>query len=168
MPMLSNDLRNNPGLEEIRQSMQSALAANDSEKFSEALTQLVTHMQGETLRQFEELREEQDAAVLQSRGVRQLTAQERDFYQKAADAMRSKNPEQALANLDAVMPETVVESVFEELEASHPLLGKIDFMPTGGAIKMIMNVNGYQKAEWGELCEEITKEMNAEIGRAHV
>ncbi len=161
MPMLSNDLRNNPGLEEIRQSMQSALAANDSEKFSEAMTQLVTHMQGETLRQFEELREEQDAAVLQSRGVRQLTAQERDFYQKAADAMRSKNPEQALANLDAVMPETVVESVFEELEASHPLLGKIDFMPTGGAIKMIMNVNGYQKAEWGELCEEITKEMNA-------
>ena len=117
MPMLSNDLRNNPGLEEIRQSMQSALAANDSEKFSEAMTQLVTHMQGETLRQFEELREEQDAAVLQSRGVRQLTAQERDFYQKAADAMRSKNPEQALANLDAVMSSIVWGDLGDEATA---------------------------------------------------
>lgn len=165
MPMLSNDLQKNPTLDEIRQSMQAALAANDSEKFSNAMTQLMSHMQQETMQKFDELREEQDTAVLQSRGIRQLTSAEKTYYQKLTAAMRSSDPTQALANLDVVMPKTVIESVFEDLEASHPLLGKIDFMQTSAAIKMIVNVNGYQKAEWGELCDEITKEMNSGFKR---
>ena len=44
-----------------------------------------------------------------ARGVRQLTTQERDYYQKVIAAMQSQDPKQALANVDVVMPETVIE-----------------------------------------------------------
>lgn len=32
-------------------------------------------------------------------------------------------------------------------------------MPVSGITEMTMNTNGYQRATWGELCEEIKKEL---------
>ena len=75
--------------------------------------------------------------------------------------MREKDPRQAINNLDAVMPETVIDAVFDELQTSHPLLSHIQFMNTRGAIRMMMNTNGYQTAAWGQLCDEIVAELTA-------
>ena len=36
------------------------------------------------------------------------------FYESLISAMRSGDPKQALNNLDVTMPETIIESVFEE------------------------------------------------------
>lgn len=59
------------------------------------------------------------------------------------------------------MPYTVIDRVFEELRTNHPLLSKIQFESVAGLTKMIMNTNGYQKAAWGRLCEEIVKELTS-------
>lgn len=105
------------------------------------------------------MKQELDSSILAARGVRQLTTQERDYYQKLAEAMKASEPKQALANLDVVMPETILDAVFDELQTSHPLLSRISFTPTGGAIKMLMNTNGYQEAAWGKLCDDVVKEL---------
>lgn len=157
--MKSNDLRYGNGMDSIREAMQKALRDNDSEGVSNAFCQMMDLVRDDILQDYEELRDEKDALVLRSRGIRQLTSKETEYYQKLAEAMRARNPAQALANLDVVMPETVIDSVLQDLETNHPLLSKIDFMSTGGAIRMIMNTNGYQRAQWGELCDEIVKEL---------
>lgn len=151
--------------EEIRVQMQQALNSNDNEAFATAFDQMLQCI-GEDVRaeydqSLEELREEMDQRILTARGVHQLTSKENAYYQKVIDAMKSRDPKQALANLDVVMPETVIDSVFEDLSTNHPLLSKINFVPSGGAIHMMVNTNGYQEAVWGALCDDIVKELTS-------
>ena len=158
--MRSNDLINSKKTE-IQAAMQKALQNNDAEGAAAAFDQMLEYVADTVRQDYEDLRNEQDSRALTARGVRQLTSEETKYYQALGEAMRAKNPRQALANLDVVMPETVIDSVFEDLETNHPLLSRIDFMPSGGAVRMIMNTNGYQEAAWGELCDEVVKELTS-------
>lgn len=160
--MKSNDIKSRA---EIREEMQQAIRANDTDRFYAAFDQMLESIESGLRQEYEEqaqeLRQSFDGQVLAARGVRQLTTKELEYYQKLGEAMRDKNPKQALANLDVVMPETVIDSVFEDLRTNHPLLSLIAFNPTNGAIRMIMNTNGYQEAVWGNLCDEIVKELTS-------
>ena len=158
--MKSNDIMNRDA---IRANMQAAIQSNDTEAFYQSFDQMLTCIE-ESIKadyqgQLADMQADADARTLTARGVRQLTTKEKEYYQKLADAMRAKDPKQAIANLDVVMPETVVDAVFDELQTAHPLLSRISFTPTGGAIKLLMNTNGYQEAAWGPLCDEIVKEL---------
>ena len=160
--MKHNDIRSR---EELRAALQQAVRENNTEAFSDSFNEMMQRVEldirEEYTEQMNQMRQEFDTNVLASRGVRQLTTEERNYYQKLGEAMRAKNPKQALENLDVVMPETVIDSVFEDLRTNHPLLSQIDFIPTNGAIELLMNTNGYQEATWGELCDEIVKELTS-------
>ena len=90
-----------------------------------------------------------------------MTSEEKKYYQKLGDAMRSTNPKQALMDADLVMPKTIMNAVFDELQTSHPLLSAIQFTDTTGITEMIMSENGEQMAQWGKLCDDIVKELLA-------
>lgn len=160
--MRNNDIQTR---EELRAQLQQAIRDDNSEAFSTAFSQLITCI-GDEIRadyeqQLNDLRQEVDTTILANRGVRQLTTAENKYYQKIIEAMKSRDPKQALTGTDVAMPETVIDSVFEDLRTNHPLLSAIDFIPTNGAISMIMNTNGYQEAAWGALCDDIVKELTA-------
>lgn len=162
--MKSNDIRNK-GREEARSALQLALRQNDPEAFSQAFDQLLESINSDFEQVFNErldkMEQERDSAILATRGVRQLTSKEKEYFQKLGEAMAAKNPKQALENLGLIMPSTTYESVFDELETRHPLLSRIDFVNTGASVKFIMDTNGMQRAQWGELCDEIVKEITA-------
>lgn len=147
-------------LEDIRENLRKAIQANDPEQTSEAFSDLFKHFAETTRQEYEELRQEKDAQVLAARGVRQLTAKERKYYQKLGEAMNSADS-QAINNLDLAMPETVFDDIFKNLVTEHPILGVIHFMNTRGAIRMLMNTNGYQRAAWGKLCAHIIQELSS-------
>ena len=151
--------------EELRAKIQQAVKDGDTQAFTDAFNQMVEVIGDDVLQQansrLDEMRQASDAQVLAVRGVRQLTSKERDYYQRLSEAMRAKDPRQAVNNLDLVMPETVVDAVFDELQTSHPLLSHIQFMNTRGAIRMMMNTNGYQTAAWGPLCSEVVQELTS-------
>lgn len=155
-----------------RAAFQQAVNAGDEKAFAEAFEQICAlaaedvrqeyTQQIEGLRQtIEELEQSFDAQVLMNRGVRQLTTEEREFYQAFGKAAAAPNPRQALANLDKVMPKTVVDNVFRDLTTRHPLLSKINFVNAGYVTEYMVNENGYQEAVWGELCDEIVKELTS-------
>lgn len=151
--------------DDIRAKLQQAIKDNDAEAFSSSFDQMLECIQNDIQQRaddrIDQMKRETDTTVLASRGVRQLTTKEKEFYQKVADAMKAKDPKQALNNLDVAMPETVIDAVFDELQTSHPLLSRIQFMNTRGAIRMMMNTNGYQEAAWGQLCDEIVQELTS-------
>lgn len=151
--------------DDIRAKLQQAIKDNDTEAFSASFDQMLECIQNDIQQRaddrIDQMKRETDTTVLASRGVRQLTTKEKEFYQKVADAMKAKDPKQALNNLDVVLPETVVDAVFDELQTSHPLLSRIQFMNTRGAIRMMMNTNGYQEAAWGQLCDDIVQELTS-------
>lgn len=148
--------------EQARENLMQALRNNDEKGASEAFEQIVNSIaddvKNDFTEQLAEQREAADAAALAARGVRQLTSEEKNFYQKFGECVKAKDPKQALSNMNLAFPETVINDVFEDLRTRHPLLSRIDFIPTNAAIKMFFNTNGYDKATWGELCDEIEKE----------
>ena len=150
---------------DIRAKMQEAVKAGDTQAFYEAFDLMLQDIQTDVMQrasaQIEQAKREVDSQILAARGVRQLTSAERDYYQKLSEAMRAKDPQQAVNNLDIVMPETIMDAVFDELQTAHPLLSRIQFVNTRGAIRMMMNTNGYQQAAWGQLCDEIVQELTS-------
>lgn len=155
-----------------RAAFQQAVNDGDEAAFAQAFDQLCS-LAAEDVREeyrqeiaglrqtIETMEQSFDQQVLMNRGVRQLTSEEREFYQAFGKAAAAANPKQALANLDKVMPKTVIDNVFRDLATKHPLLSKINFINAGYVTEFMVNENGYQKAVWGELCDEIVKELTS-------
>ena len=102
-----------------------------------------------------------DQTILMQRGFRTLTAQETEFYEKVIEAGKSGKPIQEITGLleSEVMPTTVIEDVYRELTTEHPLLSKINFVSAQYLTRWIVNDATVDSAVWGEVNDEITKEI---------
>lgn len=147
--------------EKILQKMNEAIEKNDTEAFAVAFEELSQNIQDRILNELEQMRQANDVAILNGRGVRQLTSDEMKYYQAVIEAMRSSNPKQALTDLTVTMPKTIIDRVFEDLTEQHPLLEEIDFQDTSGLIEMYLNTDETQLASWGSLTGKISKELSS-------
>ena len=147
----------------IYNQMIEAMHNQDAEAFKNAFEENAQLIQNEVLEKAKELANVQDQKILEQRGIRQLTGQERKFYEKLIEASKAQDYKQALTNPDLVLPETVIDAVFDDLQTNHPLLNHISFTNTRGAIKFLLGKNEFQKAVWGKLCATITEEIDAEF-----
>ncbi len=146
---------------EILQKMSKAITEGNTEDYSQAFNELANSIQESIKNEYEQAVQSTDVNVLAQRGLRQLTSEENKYYQKVIEAMKTSNPKQALSNLDVVMPKTIIEDVFEDLMASHPLLEAIDFQNAGAVTEWLLNANTDQLATWSPLCAEIVKELTS-------
>lgn len=138
-----------------------ALQSDDPEQFKKAMASYAEQIQKQVLQEAEGLAGVTDVNVLAARGVRQLTSIEKAYYNTATDVMRSGDISKALTELDVVMPRTIIDNVFEDLERDHPLLDAIDFQYGIGISEWLMNANPDQLATWSPLCAEIVKELTS-------
>lgn len=147
--------------------MAAAMRSEDPAEQEAAWSQFHTSIVAQMARDFEEYKQSNDDAVLLSRGYRQLTSAEKDFYQKLTDAMKSGNPKQAFADIlgedieGDIMPETIIEDVYKNLQEDHPLLSAVSFTYVKYATKWILNDHTVQKAVWGTITDEIAKEITS-------
>lgn len=150
-----------PKLQELRQKHMDAMSANDTQAYMDTLDALMVYHGEQLSKEYELLQSEMDDKVRASRGEWVQTSKEKEYFQKLGEALKSKDVRQALNNLDVVMPQTVFDNIFEDLRTNHPLLSRIRFQNTNGAIRFLMNLNGYQRAAWGPLCAEIVQELTS-------
>lgn len=146
---------------EIKNKMNEAMKNDDQEAFFEAWDEFADMLKQSIIGESKGAVQEADSAVLNGRGVRQLTSEENTYYQKVIEAMKSSSPKQALADLDDVLPKTVIDAVFDELVEKHPLLDLINFQNTSGLVEFLVNTQGTELATWGVLTAEITKELTS-------
>lgn len=146
---------------EILQRINKAVKDGDEAGFAQAFTEFSENIQAAVMSEAREFMQAADANILTARGIRQLTSAENDYYQKVITAMKSSNPQQALTELDVVMPKTTIDSVFEDVAEKHPLLDAINFQNTSGLIEYLVNTQGSELATWSTLCAEITKELTS-------
>ena len=155
----------NQRLSDLRQKLHDAVQNNNAESLSEIFSDMCQTIGEINAQEYQDqingLRQSLDDSALYARGVRQLTTEEKEYYQKITAAMLTKNPKQALENVDVVFPQTIISRVMEDLTENHPLLNKLQFTPTGGAIRMMLNTDGRHKAAWGKLCDEIIHELTS-------
>ena len=147
--------------QEVMQKLNDALKSGDEEVFAQAFTDFANGLQQSIIDEAKGVVANVDTTVLASRGVRQLTSKETEFYQKTIEAMRDGNPKQALTNLNVVMPETIIDAVFEDLREKHELLSVVNFQNTSAITKMLLNTHGNQLATWDKLCTAIVTELTS-------
>ena len=119
--MQNNDIRSR---EELRTLIQKAVRDNDAEAFQAAFDEMLQRVGLDVQQEYEnrmnDLQQELDSRILAARGVRQLTSEERSYYQKRGEAMKATDPRQAVTGMDAVLPKTVIDSVLTICEPTTP------------------------------------------------
>lgn len=143
------------------EKVKEALKSEDAEALAKVFADFANGIQESIITEARSIAQGADATVLASRGVRQLTSEETKYYQAVIEAMRTSSPQQALSDLNVVMPITTIDAVFDDLVANHPLLGVINFTNTSGLIEFIVNTNSKQLATWGTLTSAIVKELTS-------
>lgn len=147
--------------------MVEAMNANDEAKIQEAWQGFHDSITEQVKADFADLQESHDAAILAQRGYRQLTSKETAWYQKVIEALKSNTPKQAFTaiigsdNEDDLMPTTIIEDVYKDLQEEHPLLKAINFQYVGYVTKWVLNDHATQKAVWGQITDEIVKEITS-------
>lgn len=146
---------------EIMNKINQAIKDGNDEVFAQAFTEFTETIQEAVMEEAKGIVQAADTNVLVGRGVRQLTSEENKYYQKVIEAMKSSNPQQALTDLDVVMPKTVIDAVIDDLVEEHPLLDAINFQNTSGLIEYLVNTNGRELSSWGTLTATIVKELTS-------
>lgn len=144
-----------------------AMKSGDETEMQSAWQAFHKSVADQIMADFEEVQQSNDAAVLAQRGYRQLTSQEMKWYQKLIGALKSSDPKQAFTAIigseseEDLMPSTIIEDVYKNLEEEHPLLSKIGFQYVGYLTKWVLNDHTAQKAIWGQITDAITKEISS-------
>lgn len=147
---------------EVMSRLIQAIKDGNEEAFQQAFDEYTTVLEEAVMAEAKGLVKASDNQILVGRGVRVLTSEEQGYYQKLVDAMKSGNPKQALTNFGVVLPETIINAVFEDIKEEHPLLSEIRFENAGALIKYLYSsLDGRHLAFWGPLCGTITKELAA-------
>lgn len=152
---------------DYRQEMVAAMKSGKDEDYVKAFASMNKAIAEQVKADFMELQDTNDAAVLAQRGYRQLTTKEKKWYQKFIEAAKSGNPKQAFTaiigsdNEEDLMPTTIIEDVYKDLREEYPLLNAIHFQHVGYITKWILNDHATQMAVWGQITDEITKEINS-------
>lgn len=146
--------------EQNAEQLLKAFKEDDSEELVKAFAAFASGMQEQILAEARgEFTSSKDASILAKRGVRVLTTAEKSFYEKAISAMREKS----FTGMEEALPETIIDQVMLDMKAEHPLLDLINFVNAKALTKIILNRQGVQRAAWGELNSEITKELSGSV-----
>ena len=158
-----------PNLDKLNQEKTDILAklsesvkSGDSEAMAAAMNEWQQFVEKSIMEQATGVVEATDRSILAARGVRQLTTEETKFYKDFISSVKQEQ-DGVITNIMNVLPETVIDSVMEDMKKEHPLLNLIDFVPTGAAIKWVLNNQASQSATWDELNTPITKEVKGAI-----
>jgi hypothetical protein len=145
---------------QILKDLSAAVKNDDAEAFANALESMAQNIEQVVMAEFQGVVGVADSQILSGRGVRQLTSQENAYYQKLITAMKSADPRQAVTFIDDVLPTSVIDTIFADIQAEHPLLSLIDFQNTGLLTKWLASTTS-GVAAWGELTATIAAELTA-------
>ncbi len=144
--------------DKLRNALADAIRANDEEALGAAMDSWMKFVSETVMDEATGLVDATDRSILAARGIRQLTAEETKFYNDFISSARG-DAQTVISNITSALPQTVIDSVMDDMRAAYPLLDMIDFTNTGAAIKWVLNAQGAQAATWDELNTAITKDL---------
>lgn len=142
----------------LRNALAEAIRTGDEKLIGNAMDNWMQFVTDTVMAEANGMIEATDRNVLAARGVRQLTAEETKFYESFIANAR-QDPQTVPTNITGALPQTVIDSVMEDMRGAYPLLDMIDFTNTGAAIKWVLNAQGAQAATWNELNTSIAKDL---------
>jgi len=138
-----------------KENLLTAIKSEDEEALATAMTDFANNIQNDVLRQAraDMQTEMNDQRVIADRGGDVLTSKEMTFYNEVI-------ANDGFDGVETLVPETVINRVFVELEQNHDLLKAIQFVRTGSVTKWIMKNGDVNPAFWGKLTDPIKKKID--------
>lgn len=164
MPIMKNkDLMKQENFK-IVQKLSEAMQAGDADAAAQAIQELHESVATRIEQEFEQYGNVTDMMVLQSRGLRALTSEENEWYQKFIGAVKT-GAKQEITNLTDHMVPTIFDRVIEDMRKAHPLLGAIEIRNAAGAVRMVMNAKQMRSllGSWGPITSAITAQVQGAI-----
>jgi len=90
----------------------------------------------------------QDDKVLTHRGIKILTVEEKKYFNNVIE-------NGGFEGLEDLMPETIINEIFDDLRSNHPLLSLIDTRNTHGITRWLKAKDLTELAFWGNLTDKI-------------
>lgn len=149
---------------EIAQSISNAAKEGNTEAFERGIQDMFQNIHDQILAEAESLKGSADAAILAQRGVRQLTSEEKTWYNGLIESVKASgngNAMMALSNADKTFPLTIVNQVMEDMKQNHPLLDAVDTVTVTGAARLLVNADGGEYATWGALESAVSTEIDS-------
>lgn len=154
-----------------------AMKSGDEQAMQKAWADFHESIASRVMDDFKAVQASNDSKILAERGFRQLTSKETKFYEALIGAMKSSNPKQSFIDLidttsespdsgkdkSGIMPETIIEDVYRNLQQNHPLLSKINMQYVGYSTKWVVNDATVPAAVWGNITDAIAKEIQGAI-----
>lgn len=101
-----------------------------------------------------------DQVVLSNRGVDVLTSEERKFFNQVVQSDGFTD--------ELILPETIVERIYDDLTSEHPLLSVIKFQNLG-TITLTAITSEYEGAAvWGPIFGDIKGQLNAAFSQENI
>ncbi|MGN0488046.1 MAG: phage major capsid protein [Ruminococcus sp.] len=144
-------------------NLKDAFNNGDSEKFFEAMSEYGNSLQQSLIDTANQYQQTGDMNILASRGIRVLSSEETKFYDKLAEVMTSTDVKSSLAGADLTIPQTIIDTVLDDIKVNHPLLDKLNITNTSGNTKWIYSSDTKKLAKWGKITSAITEEISETI-----
>lgn len=142
--------------DELKSKALNAIKNGNAEEYLDTVQAYFENLANEVKAEYESALASNDVEILSKRGFSVLTSAEETYYKALANAMKTNS-----ALTDIEMPRTIIDRVFEDLENDHELLQKINFQNVTGLTEIIVREGDCAAAWWGELTEEVKKELAA-------
>lgn len=146
-------------------AMQLAMESGDEKKIQEAWENFFDATVQTVIQDYEETRDNE--TILMQRGYRVLTKEEKEYYNKLIE-IGKMSPQQAITVPTPIMPETIIEDIYKDLTEEHPILSKITFTNVKFLTHWILNDHTADTAVWGEITDEITKEISTSFKEVQI
>jgi hypothetical protein len=154
---------------ELQQKLEAAMKSTDAAAVTNVFADFASDLQQDILDDFKTYQKTNNTSILAKRGIRQLTTDERNFYDSWIKAAKSDNPKMAFTGLDnTTLPMTILDTVLDDIKSTFPILSAINFVNTSTITRMIVNKQGMQLATWGALNTAIATELSGAIGTIDV
>lgn len=145
-------------LNETKDAMKSSIESGNTDAFVENVMDICKNSEQKVIELYNELKNEKDTAILASRGIYQLTSEEKKYYDSLIENVKGNS----ITGIPNAIPITTWDRVFDDLATDHPLLNHIEFVNTRSIEnRFVVNTGLSGVAGWGELCDAIDDEIES-------
>lgn len=148
--------------EELVQRLNSANTEDKSQAIVDVINDMVASQTSEIEARYQVMAAEvqADAENRKKYGLRTLSQTEKAWLQRITDT-KQLTAAFPTADHQDLIPETVVNFVFEDLKQAHPILSRVSWSPAGVKKWLLSEKSGV--ATWGALDAAITSAITADI-----
>lgn len=149
--------------QEIMSGICDAVNSNDNAKLLENMTKFQDMVQKQVRAEYDGIINSNDNNILAARGVRALTSAETKYWNAFITAFEAKNESSGIVNIEEAFPETIIDTVVQDIQTKFPLLDKLNFINATAVTKWIINKSGIKSAKWGKITSAYTEELSGDI-----